>query len=526
MVMDTITSRNPATGGTIRQIEQTPVEEIAAMIARAREAQLAWAQTRAKDRVRYFINAREHMLDNLDELADLICEENGKPRFEAIVNDLLPAMELLSLYAKRSPRLLRDKRIPLKILRHRKSYLQFWPKGVVAIIAPWNYPFSIPFGEITLALLAGNAVIFKPSEVTPLTGMKIAEIFEQACLPKNLLQVVIGDPLRGAALVKSKVDKIFFTGSVATGKKVMATAADNLTPVVLELGGKDPMVVLADADMDLATSAALWGAFSNSGQACASVERILVHESIHDRFVAGLKDKLGRLRRGASPGVGDLGVATYEKQKAIYADQLSELAPELGKVVAGGKFSADRTYLEPTIVTNPDGSSDCPIENTKIYREETFGPVVAITKFKTVSEAIQKANDNRYGLLASVFSRDTALAEQVARQIEAGSVLINEVLYTHGLAETPWGGLKDSGFGRVHSDIGFLEFVNIRHIHMAKWWSPGFKSPWWFPYSTHQMRVFRFLMEVLFRRSYLRKLRAIPTLLVELVQMYKTEPRI
>lgn len=524
--MDTIISRNPASGSVLKTLEQTPVEMIPQMIQKAREAQKSWALVPPEKRVQYFMNAREYILDNVDAIADLICQENGKPRFEAIVNDLLPALELLTQYSKKAPRLLKDQKIPMHIMKHRHSYLQFWPKGVVAIIAPWNFPFSIPFGEITLGLLSGNAVVFKPSEVTPQIGLKIAEIFEQACLPKDLLQIVIGDPLRGAALIKSGVDKIFFTGSVATGKKVMATAAETLTPVVLELGGKDPMIVLPDADIDFASSAALWGAFANSGQVCASTERVIVHESIHDAFVEKLTEKVRKLRHGGHLGAGDLGVTTYEKQKAIYADQLAELTPENSRILCGGRFSTDRAFLEPTIVTNPPGASDCPLENTRIYKDETFGPVVAVTKFKTVSEAIQKANKTSYGLLASVISKDVAMAEQVARQIEAGSVLINEVLYTHGLAETPWGGLKESGFGRVHSDIGFLEFVNVRHIHKQKWWAPYFKSLWWFPYTPHQMAMFRHFMEVMFRRSKVRKIKAIPTLLVELVEMLKTEKRL
>lgn len=490
------------------------------MVEAAKFAQKAWAKLRPTDRAKYLINAREYILNHLDEISDLIHKENGKPKFEALVNDIVPVMDLLTQYAKRAPKLMADKPIPMKLMVHRKSYLQFWPRGVVAIIAPWNYPFSIPFGEVALALVAGNAVILKPSEVTPQIGLRIKDIFDGAGLPKDLLQIVIGDGARGAALVKSKVDKVFFTGSVATGKRVMASAAENLTPVVLELGGKDPMIVLPDADLDYATSAALWGGYSNSGQACASVERIIIHESIHDDFVGRLKEKLSKLKHGQ-----DLGVATYEKQKAVYAEQLTELSSDNSQIVCGGKFSQDRTYLEPTIVTNPRNHTDRPIERTKIYNDETFGPVVAITTYKTIEEAVEKANHSRYGLLASVFGKDVALAEQVARQIEAGSVLVNDVMYTHGLAETPWGGLKDSGFGRVHSDLGFLEFVNVRHIHKPKWWAPVFKAFWWFPYTEHQMKMFRHFANMMFRRSLADKIKAIPNFLNEFVEMLKKERR-
>lgn len=525
--MEKLISKNPATGEVIKEFEQTPLEAIPKMVEKARAAQQVWAQISPKDRAKYFYNAREYIVDNVDAIAALISKENGKPNLEALVNDIIPALDLLSSYARRSKKLLKDKKLPLHIMKHRRSFLHFWPKGVVAIIAPWNYPFSIPFGEIVLGLLSGNAVLFKPSEITLSIGEKIGEIFEHAGLPKDLFQVVYGDAARGSALVKAPLDKIFFTGSVAVGKKVMAAAAERLTPVVLELGGKDPMIILADADLDFAASAALWGGFSNSGQACASVERILVQETVHDEFVKRLKEKLLKLRHGASNGPGDLGVITLEKQKAVYADHLAELTPENSHIVTGGKFSADRTYLEPTIVTNPPGSTGCPIEKTKIYNEETFGPVVAVTKFKTVNEAIEKANKNRYGLLASVITRDIALGEQIAKRIEAGSVLINEVLYTHGLAETPWGGMKDSGFGRVHSDLGFLEFVNVKHVHRPQWWFPAFfKALWWFPYTPHQTAVFKHLLEILCRRSWVRKMKAVPHFFVELVQMFKTEKRL
>ncbi|MBI2605569.1 MAG: aldehyde dehydrogenase family protein [Deltaproteobacteria bacterium] len=525
--METILSRNPASGAVLRELQQTPLEAIPALITQAREAQKNWAVRPVKERIRILLNAREFILENLDAIANLVCEENGKPKFEAIANDLLPAMELMTTYCARAPKLLRSKKISLRWAKHRKSHLQFWPKGVVAIISPWNYPFSIPFGEIALALLAGNAVVFKPSEVTPLTGLKIAEIFDEACLPPGLLQVVLGDGSRGAAIIKAKADKICFTGSVATGKKVMAAAAENLTPVLLELGGKDPMIVLPDADLDYATSAALWGGFSNSGQACASIERILVHEKIHDEFVKRLHEKVRLLTHVGNDEAhaGDLGAITFENQKLIYTKQLEELNAQNARIVCGGSFSDEGRCLEPTIVTNPSSAQDNPIETTKIYNEETFGPVVAVTKYKTTREAIEKANRSRYGLLASVIGRDLALAEQIAGQIEAGSVLINEVLYTHGLSETPWGGLKDSGFGRVHSDAGFYEFVNVRHVHQPRPWLPAFKSPWWFPYSQHQMSLFRAFAEVMYRRSILRKIKALPNLIVEFVQMIKSEKR-
>lgn len=520
-----IRSRNPATDATLANLDQTPLEKIPTLVKQARVAQKLWAELSPKARADYFWNVREYLLDHLDEITDLITQENGKPSFEALVNDLFPSLDLLTQYAKKAPRLLQPQRIPLLLMKHRKSYLHFVPKGVVAIIAPWNYPFSIPFGQIVLALLAGNAVIFKPSEAVPLIGLKIAEIFERSFFPSHLLQVVIGDGSRGAALVKAPIDKIFFTGSVVTGKKIMAQAAERLTPVVLELGGKDPMIVFPDANLDFATSAALWGGFSNSGQACASVERILVHESIHDAFIQKLKEKTLKLKSCAENGVGDLGVVTFERQKEVYANQLSELNSKNSVVVTGGKFTVNKTTLEPTIITNPPGIQ-YPLEETKIYNEETFGPVVAVTKFSSTQEAIEKANKSNYGLLASIITDDIGAAQKIAKKIEAGSILINEVLYTHGLSETPWGGVKDSGFGRVHSDHGFFEFVDVRHIHAPRKWIKPFKSWWWFPYTKHQFQVFRTSTEVLFRRSLVRKISAMPKLIREFILMLKFEKRL
>ncbi len=518
---EVLISRNPVSGKILKEHNQTPLEQIPFLISKARVAQKQWENTPVKERPAYFYKIKEYVLDNMDTIASLICEENGKPKQEAYLTEIFSVLELITVYSKRVPKILRNCPIPLYFMKNKKSYLEFWPKGVVAIISPWNFPFSIPFGEIVLALLCGNAVLFKPSEVTPLIGLKIFEICEAVGLPKGLLQVVLGDGSRGSELIQCGVDKVFFTGSGSTGKKVMASASQNLTPVVLELGGKDPMIILEDADLDFASSAALWGGFVNSGQACASTERILVQENIHDEFIQKLKEKVTQLRLGE-----DVGAITFEKQKSVYETHLSELTSQNSKIICGGKFSENKTFLEPTIITNPDGIADCPIEKTKIYNEETFGPVVAVTKFKTVDEAIEKANASRYGLLASIITKDYGLGKKIVSRIQAGSVLINEVLYTHGLSETPWGGVKESGFGVVHSDLGVLEFVNTRHVHLPRSWFPVFKSLWWFPYSTHQLLFFKGFMEVLFRSSWIAKMKALPSFLLELMRMFFKEKRL
>ena len=300
----------------------------------------------------------------------------------------------------------------------------------------------------------------------------------------------------------------------------MAAAAQHLIPVNLELGGKDAMIVLPDADLDFATSAALWGGFSNSGQVCASVERVIVHEGIAEPFLEQLRAKIAKLRQGApSSSEIDLGVITSPKQKEIYATQVEQAKTSGARFVTGGGFTANKRALAPTVVTG------AMIENLDIYKEETFGPVVAVTTFKSVSEAIEKVNKNRYGLLASIITRNLSMGEDIAKQLEVGTVTINEVVYTAGLGETPWGGVKDSGFGRTHSEIGLYEFVNVRHIHRPKLRIFTFKSFWWFPYTPFQHSTFRTFFDI-YRLSWFDKLRAIPHFLWHFIQFIKTEKRL
>jgi succinate-semialdehyde dehydrogenase/glutarate-semialdehyde dehydrogenase len=515
--MAKLQSRNPATGEVLEEIDITPPEELPAIFERARVAQKAWAALPVKKRARYLLLLRETLINHVDDLVDTISKENGKPKFEAMMNELFPSVDSLTYFAKRAPKLLRDRKIPLVLMKHRKSYLNYWPLGVVAIISPWNYPFMLPFCEMLMALVAGNAVVFKPSEVTPLVGIRIQELIDEAGFPPNLVQTVIGDGSLGAAIVKMKPAKIFFTGSVPTGKKIMAAAAEHLTPVNLELGGKDPMIVLPDADLDFATSAALWGSFSNSGQICASTERLLVHEKSAEPFLKMFTEKISKLRQGTNDA--DLGVVTFEKQKAVYEKQLAEARAKGATIVTGGEFSDDRRSLKPTIVTGPG------VEELEVYNEETFGPVVALTTYRSVAEAVKKANDNKYGLLASVIARDIGMGEEVAKQLEVGTVTVNEVTYTGGLGETPWGGIKESGIGRTHSDLGLYEFVNVRHIHRPRTRLTVFKSIWWFPYTPFQYAAFRQFFEM-YRRSWMDRLRALPHLLWNFVNFVKNERRL
>lgn len=497
-------------------VSPTPITELPEIFARARTAQHLWGAMPVKKRIHYLLTLRETLLNRTDLVTDIIATENGKPPFEALSNEILPAVELITYYARITPKALQEKSISLNIPRHFRSILEYHPLGVVAVISPWNYPFMLAFGEIIMALVSGNAVVFKPSEVTPRAGQAIQDLMDEAGIPSGVFQTVHGDGAIGAAIIDQKPNKIFFTGSVATGKKIMAQASQYLIPVNLELGGKDPMVVLADADLDLATSACVWGGYHNSGQTCASVERVIVHESVSESFLSMLKEKLTRLRVGD-----DLGTITFSGQKKIYEDHINDARARGATFYLGGEFNPEKTRLTPTIVT---GKPDV-IEACKIYREETFGPVVAVTTFRALEDAIKKANDSIYGLTASVFSRDHRTAERVARSIEAGSVLINEVTYTAGVPETPWGGLKQSGFGRTHSEAGLMEFVSVKHIHLPRSRLLIFKALWWFPYTPHQFATIRSFLN-LYRRSWIEKLRALPGTLWNLIQMIKEEKRL
>ncbi len=518
--MPKLISRNPANAEIIREFETTPLEDLPKIFDRARTAQMTWRAQTTQVRAEYLIQLRETILNHADEIIYLIAQENGKPRYEAIANEMIPTLDLLTYYSKRSPKLLRDRPIPLTLMKHRKSYLNYWPIGIVAIISPWNYPFFFPFSQIIAAIVTGNAILFKPSELTPCIGLKIQELCNEAGLPPNVLQTLLGDGAVGAAIIKQKPGKIFFTGSVSTGKKIMAASAQHLIPLNLELGGKDAMIVLPDASLDYATSAALWGAFSNSGQVCASTERIFVHERIMGPFLTQLKEKIEILRQGpSSRPENDLGSITSENQKTIYSRQINEAKAKGAEFITGGEFSSNKRFLKPTIITCQQ------MEELEIYNEETFGPVVTVSSYQSYSEAIEKTNQSKYGLNASIITNNISLGEKIAKQLEVGTVTINEVVYTAGLAETPWGGVKESGFGKTHSEIGLYEFVNIRHIHKPRSRIFIFKSPWWFPYTHFQYISFRQFLEF-YRENWINKIRAIPDFLWNFIKFIKEEKRL
>jgi len=423
----------------------------------------------------------------LDEIAFLISRETGKPVAEAISLELTPSLDLMQYFARKAASLLSPRRIAIGQYwtMGRSSYEIYKPLGVVGIISPWNFPWATPLDEVVMALMAGNVVVLKPSELTPLTGLKIKDVLGRAGLPDGVLEVITGDGSTGAALVGAGVDKIMFTGSVATGRRVAEAAAKYLIPVVLELGGKDPMIVLDDAHIENAARAAVFGAFANCGQSCSSVERCYVHESIAELFIAQVVRETQRLHQatGTEKAV-DVGSMSSERQLLVVERHVNQAIDNGAIALVGGERLRERSgpFYPPTVLTKVNHKMD-------VMREETFGPVLPIMNFRTEEEAVQLANDSQFGLTASVWTNNIARGQRLAARIDAGTVMINEVFYTHGIAQTPWGGRKQSGLGRTHGTAGLLELVHPQHIHVNR--VPFIPDLWWFNYDEAAGELFR-----------------------------------
>lgn len=504
-----IISYDPGTGEEIGRAPLASREEVKQAVDRARSAQPAWAARTFKERGRVILKARELMLAERDEIALLVSRETGKPVAEALSMEIVPTLDAMHYFANATSSLLRPQKIDIGQygLMGRSSKIIYRPLGVIGIISPWNFPLATPADEVVMALMAGNAVVLKPSELTPLIALKIGDLFNRAGLPEGLLQIVTGDGSTGAALVDARTDKIMFTGSVATGKRVAESAARHLTPVVLELGGKDPMVVLEDAHLENAARAAVWGAFANSGQACASVERCYVQESIAPKFIEQIVAETKTLKQaqGTEAAV-DVGAMSNEGQLQIVIDHVDDARDRGAQILTGGQRRRDLKglFYEPTVLTNVD-------HQMKIMLDETFGPVLPVMTFKTEEEAIRLANDSVFGLTASVWTRDIAKGRRLAERIEAGTVMVNEVVYTHGIAQTPWGGMKDSGYGRTHGRLGLLELVSPQHIHINR--LSFLPDLWWFRYDSKAAKLFGGLAANFTTGSLLKTSRLIPQML-------------
>ncbi|MBI2896345.1 MAG: aldehyde dehydrogenase family protein [Deltaproteobacteria bacterium] len=478
-----IKSTNPASGEVLGEVPNAGPEEVRIAVARARAAQESWGLLSVAERSRRLFWFRDAIVTRSEEIVDLLTRETGKPRIEALTHEILVVADLITFYAKHAADILAPRQIGLHLMKHRRSYVHHAPLGVVGVISPWNFPFSIPLSETVTALFVGNAVVVKPSEVTPLIALKAKEIYDAAGLPPDLFQVVTGDGRTGAALIDAGVDKIVFTGSVAGGRKVAAACGERLIPCTMELGGKAAAIVCEDADLERTARAIVWGGFANNGQVCVSVERVLAVDAVHDRLVDRVVELTGKLRQGdPSYDEVELGAITFPRQienaERLIADAVSKGAT----VRTGGKRVAGKgLFFEPTVLTGCTTQMD-------VMKEEIFGPVVPIMKVPDEREAIRIANDSRLGLAGYVFTRDRDRGKRLAEQIRAGSVQVNDVLTSYGVTDAPFGGVKDSGFGRVHGPEGLLAMCEVRHVNLDRF-SPMKREPTWYPYSNKSYRV-------------------------------------
>jgi len=481
---ETIQSFAPATGQLIGEAAVQSPDDVKRAVERARRAQQAWGALPIEERAARMLRFRDALIDREEELTDLLAKECGKPRQEALGHEVLVVASLITYFAKHAAEVLATQEISLDFLKHRRAFVLYQPKGVVGVIAPWNFPFNLPFRDAVIALFAGNAVVIKPSEVTPLIALRAKEIWDQAGLPNDLLQIVPGYGPTGAALIDAGIDLCVFTGAVATGKRVAAACGERLIPCVMELGGKAPLIACADADLERTARAAVFGGFCNSGQVCISVERVYAHREIHDALLSRIVQLTSELRQGdPMASTVDIGAMIFPKQIDIVEAHVADALAKGAKLEIGGKRPVGPgQFFQPTVL------SGCTQEMT-VMREEIFGPIVPIMRVESEEEAVRLANDSRLGLNAYVFTKDREHGKRLAARVEAGSVLVNDVITNGGMAETPFGGIKDSGFGRVMGKDSLREFCNLKHVGVDRMTPPS--EPLWFPYTDRGLSILR-----------------------------------
>jgi acyl-CoA reductase-like NAD-dependent aldehyde dehydrogenase len=446
---------NPATGETIATVPSLSSEEVAAAVARGREAQPGWERLGFEGRAKLLRRAQKWMTDHADRVIEVIVSETGKTREDAQAGELLYTAGAFGFWAKAAPEYLADERVRSSnpLVAGARLVVRYRPLGVVGVIGPWNYPLINSFGDCIPALAAGNATVLKPASATPLTSLLMVEMLRECGFPDNVFQVVTCSGATAGTLI-DEVDYVMFTGSTETGKRVMERAARTLTPVGLELGGKDPMIVLADANLERAANGAAFYSMQNGGQTCISVERVYVEAPVYDEFVAKVTEKVGKLRVGppAGPGSVDVGAVTAPSQVEVIEDHVED-AVEKGATVAVGGHSRRHggRFFEPTVLTGVD-------HTMKAMTEETFGPTLPIMKVADADEAVRLANDSAYGLAASVWTKDLEKGERIARQVQAGAVCVNDAMLNYYALELPMGGWKASGLGSRHGANGIRKY--------------------------------------------------------------------
>lgn len=504
-----LVSINPANGETVGTLAQTTVKEVSQKVKAANKVWHHWRTVGLQQRTEILKQAQHLLLEQSESVARLISAEMGRPFIESLVMEVEATIDLIDYYTGKSHKLLTDRSMSLHNLffKRKSCYLHHQPLGVFAVISPWNWPLLIPMGTIIPALLAGNCIVFKHSEITPLVGRRIEELLCRAGIPKDVFQSVCGQGQTGQALIASDVAKIFFTGSTLVGRKVMQQAAASLKKCVLELGGNDPALVCEDADIDNSSSGIVWGALNNCGQNCNSIERVYVNKKIADDFIKLLinKTKVLRLGNGMNSNT-DIGPLASEQQLNKIKTIVEQATKEGHKLLCGGEVakSMNGYFFQPTLFLR-EARALHPLD------QEIFGPVLFVTPVDDDEQAIQLANTSNFGLSASVWTQNIQNGRRIASDLACGNVMINDCIVSFGFAELSWSGVKQSGIGWVHGEKGLDEMVNIQYITIEK--QSHIQKFWWFPYSSKMIRAIQAGLDFLFAPSLRKKIVAIPTLL-------------
>lgn len=449
--------------------------DVGALVKRAKFAQHGWGLKTVKERCIALRVFKDALINHAEELCFMLSQETGKPQYESLLMEFVVVIDLASYFIKRADKILARQKIKLHLLKNRTSYIHYQPRGVVGILSPWNFPMGIPLCQVFMALIAGNSVVLKPSEKTPKIALKIKEIYDGLGLPKDLFIVTVGKAKEGQALIEAGIDYCIFTGSTDAGKLVASTCAQNLVPCTLELGGKAFAIVRADCDLERTAKALVFGAFANSGQVCASVERVYVHKKVYTELLKLVCQETKKLRQGdpLTQEV-DIGHMTTEQQVVTVEHLVKQAVLVGGKILMGGNRLAENSlYFSPTVIADCNLSMD-------LMHKEIFGPVLPLMCVENDDQAIEFSNNSPYGLMGYIFTKDKAYGRILAEKMRAGTVMINDTIITFGAPETPWGGFGQSGIGFTHGEDGLKELCQKRHVNEERF---SFRTElWWFPY--------------------------------------------
>jgi len=487
-----IVVKNPATGETVVELAPTTTDEVVAAVGRARAAQVIWSHLSLAERQQALLRYRDLLIDQSEGIVSTLVRETGKSRGEAYGNEFFYVCDAIGYWARRGRKFIGTEKVRPHLFKAKKVVSCYEPMGVVGIISPWNFPLVLTLGEAIPAMMAGNSVLIKPSELTPTSILAaVALAREVPGFPADLIQVVLGFGETAETLI-DHVDMVSFTGSVEVGRKVALRAAQRLIPVSLELGGKDPMIVLKDADLERAANACVWGALMNSGQVCTSIERVYVEEPVYEEFAAKVAEKVARLRQASGSEEADIGSMTSPAQLEKVESQVADAVRRGARVIQGGRVVPDSVglFYEPTVLVDVN-------HDMAVMKEETFGPVIPIMRVKDCVEALRLANDSPYGLDSSVFTRDSKLAQEMANGLESGSVCVNECLVNFVILDAPMGGRKQSGLGRRHGPEGIRKYCHQKTVVTDRF---GMKNEFnWFPLTQKKGNLLKRMIRVLYR---------------------------